>query len=221
MTLYCFQAQRLVAGEKEKQEEMEEQGKKGGPWPPLAGESERRLILGGLFWKRVDTPLHRPPASLSLPSSFLPYPPSLGKQGQQISLLFSAGPEEEDTWTALRVSVWSSHGPLLPLPLSVGEEAVIVPAPVSEEIGKSDVFVSHLHGDQEKRAGLDEEGVRRKSGRSREGVKGCDNGVAVASLWLRERSVWGCCDLLCVCVCVCFLFGGHAGRLVEGWWQIQ
>lgn len=150
--------------------------------------------------------------SLSLPSSFLLHPPSLGKQGQQISLLFSAGPEEEDTWTALRVSAWSSHGPLLPLPLSVGEEAVIVPAPVSEEIGKSDVFVSHLHDNQEKRVGPSRErlrGVRRKSGRSREGVKGFDNGVAVASLWLCQRSMWGCCDLLCVCVCV---FWGW------GWW---
>lgn len=41
----------------------------------------------------------------------------------------------------------------MPLPLSVGKEAVIVPAPVSEEIGKSDGFVSHLHGNQEKRVG--------------------------------------------------------------------
>lgn len=41
----------------------------------------------------------------------------------------------------------------MPLPLSAGEEAVIVPAPVSEEIGKSDGFVSRLYDDQEKRAG--------------------------------------------------------------------
>lgn len=41
----------------------------------------------------------------------------------------------------------------MPLPLSAGEEAVIVPAPVSEEIGKSDGFVSRLHDNQEKRAG--------------------------------------------------------------------
>lgn len=148
---------------------MKEQGEKGGPCHPLAGESERTPILGGLFWKLVDTPLHTHTLSLSasfslanspslhpLPtpaSSFLLHPPSLGKQGQQISLLFSARPGEEDTWTALRVSAWSSHGPLLPLPLSAGEEAVIVPAPVSEEIGKSDGFVSHLHDNQEKRAG--------------------------------------------------------------------
>lgn len=94
-----------------------------------------------------------PPHPSTHPSSFLLHPPSLGTQGQQISLLFSARPGEEDTWTALRVSAWSSHGPLLPLPLSAGKEAVIVPAPVSEEIGKSDGFVSHRHGDQEKRAG--------------------------------------------------------------------
>lgn len=95
--------------------------------------------------------LARPPSTPSLSaappptSSFLLHPPSLGKQGQQISLLFSAGLGEEDTWTALRVSAWSSHGPLLPLPLSASEEAVIVPAPVSEEIGKSDGFVSRFH----------------------------------------------------------------------------
>ncbi|KAK2822387.1 hypothetical protein Q5P01_022452 [Channa striata] len=58
-----------------------------------------------------------------------------GEKGGPCHPLAGEKPEEEDTWTALRVSDWSSHGPLLPLPLSVGEEAVIVPAPVSEEIG--------------------------------------------------------------------------------------
>lgn len=97
------------------------------------------------------------------------HPPSLGKQGQQISLLFSTGPGEEDTWTALRVSALSSHGPLLPLPLSAGEEAVIVPAPVSEEIGKSDGFVSRLHDNPEKRAGP---ASRDRSGEERVGEGG-------------------------------------------------
>lgn len=41
----------------------------------------------------------------------------------------------------------------MPLPLSAGEEAVIVPAPVSEEIGKSDGFVSHFHDNQRKEWG--------------------------------------------------------------------
>lgn len=108
-----------------------------------------------------------PPIPLSSSSSFLLHPPSLGKQGQQISLLFSAGPGEEDTWTALRVSALSSHGPLLPLPLSAGEEAVIVPAPVSEEIGKSDGFVSRPHGNEEKRVGP----ARREEGGKKEWVR--------------------------------------------------
>lgn len=99
-----------------------------------------------------------PPSS----TSFLLHPPSLGKQGQQISLLFSIGPREEDTWTALRVSAWSSHGPFLPLPLSASKEAVIVPAPVSEEIGKSDGFVSCLYDNQEKRAGASYQGSGQK-----------------------------------------------------------
>lgn len=47
---------------------MEEQGEKGGTYHPLAGESERRPILGGLFWKLVDTPLH----ILSAPLMLLP-----------------------------------------------------------------------------------------------------------------------------------------------------
>lgn len=110
------------------------------------------LSFSASFSLARSASLHSPPPR-SFSSSFLLHPPSLGKQGQQISLLFSARPGEEDTWTALRVSAWSSHGPLLPLPLSAGEEAVIVPAPVSEEIGKSDGFVSRLHDNQEKRAG--------------------------------------------------------------------
>ena len=57
--------------------------------------------------------------------------------------------------------------------------------------------------------------MRRKSGRRREGVKGLDNGVAVASLGfasdLREDAVtccvwdrsWGHCVCVCVRVCKC------------------
>lgn len=111
--------------------------------------------------------LTHPPILLSSLSSFLLHPPSLGKQGQQISLLFSARSGEEDTWTTLRVSALSSHGPLLPLPLSASEEAVIVPAPVSEEIGKSDGFVSRPHGDKEKRVGP----ARRERGEKTEWVR--------------------------------------------------
>lgn len=119
---------------------------------PFAYTLSLSLSFSGLFLARSPS-LHPGPHPRCIPSSFLLHPPSLGKQGQQISLLFWARPGEEDTWTALRVSAWSSHGPLLPLPLSTGEEAVIVPAPVSEEIGKSDGFVSRLLDNQEKRAG--------------------------------------------------------------------
>lgn len=164
MTFYCFQAQRVVAAERDEGTTAE--------WrtsPPIGRRKReetdiRRSVLKtgrhpfaytlSLSLSVCLIPVCSPSTpSLSLPSSSLQHPPSLGKQGQQISLLFSAEPEEEDTWTALRVSAWSSHGPLLPLPLSVGEEAVIVPAPVSEEIGKSDGFVRHLLDDQEKRVG--------------------------------------------------------------------
>ena len=80
--------------------------------------------------------------------------------------------------------------PSCPFPLSAGEEAVIVPAPVSEEIGKSDGFVSRFHDNQEKRAGPASRdwGGAERVGELGEGVKGSDNGVAVASLWLCQGS---------------------------------
>lgn len=74
-----------------------------------------------------------------------------------------------------------------------------MPAPVSEEIGKSDGFVSRLHGNQEKRAGpaSGDWGSGEERVWVRERVKGgVDNGGAVASLRLCHGSVRGCCDLL-------------------------
>lgn len=138
------------------------------------------------------------PQFLSPHLSFLLHPPSLGKQGQQISLLFSARPGEEDTWTALRVSALSSHGPLLPLPLSAGEEAVIVPAPVSEEIGKSDGFVSRPHGDEKKRTGP----ARRERGEKKEWVREEVVTMAEQLHHFGFATQQGRCDSLSQCVCV-------------------
>ncbi|CAL8320360.1 unnamed protein product [Arctogadus glacialis] len=49
------------------------------------------------------------------PSLLLLPPPSLGNGDNKLARFgLGPGPTEEDTWTALRVSAWSSQGPLLP-----------------------------------------------------------------------------------------------------------
>lgn len=86
----------------------------------------------------------------------------------------------------------------MPLPLSADEELVIVPAPVSEEIGKSDGFVSRLHDDPEKRAGP----ASRDRGEG-EGEGGrFDNGVEVALHWLCHVGIYMRLLLLCVHVSI-------------------
>lgn len=145
--------------------EKSNKNRNGGTFSPAGRRKREQTEIGRSVLKTGEHPLMHTLFLFTLPHFLLPtcprhppplvscIPPSLGKQGQQISLLFSAGPGEEDTWTTLRVSAWSSHGPLLPLPLSVDKEAVIVPAPVSEEIGKSDGFVSHRYDNRRKEPG--------------------------------------------------------------------
>lgn len=75
-----------------------------------------------------------------------------------------------------------------------------MPAPVSEEIGKSDGFVSHLHDNQEKRAGPASRDWVEEKEWLREGVKGFDNEEQLHRFGfardLRE-------DAVTCCACVC------------------